>query len=130
MPAAATAPVRSETADDLRLIVTSLQEEKTRLTEENDRLRTELARLTAPLDTGPLLPPPPFAFSGAIGGPFMISGVGFGNDIRKGSLLIAGRTVPATRWKDHNIKGVLPADLKPGSTEVIVNGTKVTVSLA
>lgn len=53
---------------------------------------------------------------GKPGGPFNITGAGFGSQGRQaepwpGQLLIAGRAVPITSWRDTSIKGTLPPDL-------------------
>lgn len=65
--------------------------------------------------------PAKFVFSGRhAGGAFGIVGEGFGSS---GSLTISGRPVPTTLWTDKDIRGMLPADLKPG--EVIVHGATV-----
>lgn len=44
-----------------------------------------------------------------LGGPFSISGTGFGT---QGVLTVAGEAVKITRWTDHSIKGDMPAGLK------------------
>lgn len=64
---------------------------------------------------------------GKPGGPFTISGNGFGSAGRQeppfpGQVLIAGRVVPITSWRDNSIKGTLPPDLpQKGEVEVTVN---------
>lgn len=64
---------------------------------------------------------------GRPGGPFTISGVGFGTSNGQppwpGQVLIAGRTVPITSWRDTSIKGTLPPDLpEKGDVELTING--------
>jgi len=87
----------------------------------------------APL-TIPTPPPPspvkagPFKFTGSgPGGPFNIDGQGFG--VTPGRVIVSGREVPLTRWKDTSIKGYIPMDMKPGSVEVTVNDQKITAVL-
>jgi hypothetical protein len=65
---------------------------------------------------------------GRPGGPFTISGSGFGQGQSSGAppwpgqVMIGGRTVPITSWRDHSIKGSLPADLpEKGDVEVTIN---------
>lgn len=60
---------------------------------------------------------PPFVIHGVAGGPFSIDGSGFGGS---GSVSISGRQLQTTRWRDDNIKGVLPADIEAG--DVVVKG--------
>lgn len=63
---------------------------------------------------------------GKAGGPFTINGEGFGNSSGQqpwpGQVLVAGRSVPITSWRDHSIKGTLPPDLpQKGEVEVTIN---------
>jgi len=64
---------------------------------------------------------------GKVGGPFTITGAGFGtpsaqNPPWPGQVLIAGRVVPITSWRDHSIKGTLPLDLpQKGDVEISLN---------
>jgi len=61
----------------------------------------------------------PFRIHGVAGGPFSIDGSGFGGS---GSVSISGRTLQTTRWRDDNIKGVLPADLEDGDVVIKTAG--------
>lgn len=87
----------------------------------------------APLTIHTPPPPPPvkagpFKFTGSgPGGPFNIDGQGFG--AAPGRVIVAGREVTLTRWKDTSIKGYIPSDMKPGPVEVTVNDQKITAVL-
>jgi len=68
---------------------------------------------------------------GKPGGPFTINGQGFGNSSGQapwpGQVIIAGRAVPITSWRDGSIKGTLPPDLpEKGDVEVTINSGAAT----
>lgn len=74
-----------------------------------------------------------FDFCGAVGGPFSIdSKGGFGDQstaahfVPPGIVSVSGRPVTITRWKDKNIKGVLPDDIGYGPVVVTVRDKKFT----
>lgn len=46
---------------------------------------------------------------GVAGGPFNITGAGFG---ASGTLTVGGREIPTTRWDDNSIRGTLPPGVK------------------
>jgi hypothetical protein len=54
--------------------------------------------------------------AGVPGGAFAVEGSGFGNET--GTVMVGGVLVPTTRWSDHTIRGVLPANVKPGDLTV------------
>lgn len=85
----------------------------------------------APVPAAATVAPGEIVFSGAIGGPFSIDGKGgFGeqstvaNFVAPGSVLVNGRAVNVTRWKDKSIKGTLPADVTYGPVVVQAPGNK------
>lgn len=51
-----------------------------------------------------------------LGGPFSISGTGFGT---QGALIVAGQVIKTTKWQDNSIKGAMPAGL---SGDVVLKG--------
>lgn len=80
-----------------------------------------------PTGAEPDKPKAAFEFIGGPGTPFNINGKGFGEQV--GQLSIGGYAVAPTRWNDTSIKGMVPGNLPPGPTEVVVNGKRVTVNL-
>lgn len=64
-------------------------------------------------------------FSGTLGGPFGIYGLGFGD--MPGTVTLNGAPMVITRWRDKSIKGTMPIITKPWSIVVITaDGTKFT----
>jgi hypothetical protein len=58
-----------------------------------------------------------FTFAGVPGGAFNIDGSGFGS--APGSVMVNGQPVQTTRWSDHTIRGMLPANAAHGP--VVIN---------
>lgn len=61
----------------------------------------------------------PLVISGRPGGAFNIDGSGFGTS---GVVTIGGRMIPTTSWRDHSVRGQLPADVTEGAVIVQTAG--------